>query len=148
MLSNFMYSSALAGGVLIGVSAFILLLSVGRIAGMSGVTASIISKNNGDGERYLTSNTWRLVFIIGLVAGAGLFHLLSDQVVPFRQPPSTLVIIIAGLLVGFGSHLGSGCTSGHGVCGIGRLSTRSIVATCTFMFSAGVTVFIVRHIIG
>ena len=150
MFEHFNFAPALLGGGLIGCSALLLLFTLGRIAGISGITASLMSLDNQRTAKvsYWQQNGWRLLFLLGLIAGAGLFYLIGDQHLPFREPPSTWLIIIAGLLVGFGSHFGSGCTSGHGVCGIGRLSMRSIVATCTFMLSAGITVYIVRHMIG
>jgi len=136
----FPFSSAIVGGILIGISAFILLFSIGRIAGISGIFSSLITINKDE------SKLWRFIFIVGLLAGAALYHLFIGFDLPFREPPSTLLLIVAGVLVGFGTHYGSGCTSGHGVCGIGRLSIRSIVATCIFMLFAAITVFVVRHL--
>ncbi len=141
MTELFPFSSALFGGILIGLSAFLLLFSIGRIAGISGITAHLLSAQNSSGK------LWRILFIIGLMAGASIFSLFNEQSLPFRDPPTTWLLIIAGLLVGFGTHYGSGCTSGHGVCGIGRFSVRSIVATITFMLFAGITVFVIRHLL-
>ena len=136
------YIYALAGGSLIGLSAVLLLWSIGRIAGICGITSGLLTQQASGGKG------WRIVFLIGMISGAIILELIAPKSIPFRQAPSELLIIIAGLLVGFGSHWGNGCTSGHGVCGIGRFSIRSIVATATFMFSAGVTVFVIRHLLG
>jgi len=141
----FPFSNALLGGILIGLSAFILLFTIGRIAGISGITANLLSRTDKNATN--DDKSWRVVFVIGLVIGAALYQFLIGNELPFREPPSTSLLIIAGLLVGFGTHLGSGCTSGHGVCGIGRFSKRSIIATILFMFFAGVTVFVTRHLI-
>jgi len=135
------YLSPLFGGFLIGCSALLLMLVLGRIAGISGIASSLLNKGT-------TDKIWRLVFIIGIIIGALLLQLVLPKSLPFRAELSTIVIVIAGLLVGFGSHYGSGCTSGHGVCGIGRFSSRSIVATITFMVTAAITVFIIRHMVG
>lgn len=125
---------ALAGGVLIGLSACVLLLGNGRIAGISGIVYGLV---RGGGER-----AWRAAFLIGLMgAGALTMHATG----PMRgSPAGTTVLIVAGLLVGFGTRLGHGCTSGHGVCGLGRLSARSLVAVLVFMATAIATVAIVR----
>ena len=134
--------TATAGGLLIGSAAALLLLLTGRIAGISGMTAVV--------ARIEFSGTpWREAagFVIGLPLGAALMAAF------FRTPQvsvtsSAPLLIAAGLLVGFGTRLGNGCTSGHGVCGIARLSPRSIAATATFMASAAATVFVLRHVIG
>lgn len=136
------YLDALLGGILIGASALLLILAIGRIAGISGIASNIIAiDSSGD-------KSWRIVFLLGLIIGALIYHLLVGLTIPFREPPAPLMLVIAGLLVGFGTHQANGCTSGHGVCGIGRFSVRSITATVTFMLSAAITVFIVRHVIG
>src|SRR5690242_17133534 len=118
--------SALAGGVLIGLAAALLLLTHGRIAGISGIVAGALGA--GEGER-----GWRVLFLAGFVAGG----LVAARVAPhtFAAPRdvSAVVLVVAGLLVGYGTRLGSGCTSGHGLCGLGRLSWRSLIATVTFM---------------
>jgi uncharacterized membrane protein YedE/YeeE len=133
---------AMAGGLLIGTAAAILLLLSGRIAGVSGMTAVATRIASG-------ATPWpqAAAFILGLPVGAAMIALLvrRPEVVVTSSVP---LLIVAGLLVGFGTWLGNGCTSGHGVCGIARLSPRSIVATATFMASAVVTVFIARHAIG
>ncbi|PSV20606.1 hypothetical protein C0W44_11385 [Photobacterium leiognathi subsp. mandapamensis] len=128
-MDNFTPISALIGGGLIGVSALILMIFNGRIAGISGIFARSLFQP--------TQNQWQLLFLVGLMLGPWLafgYHLPSSIDLTWWQ------VIIGGFLVGLGSQLGSGCTSGHGVCGIGRLSVRSIVATCIFMASALITV--------
>lgn len=133
---------AIAGGLLIGSAAALFLLLTGRIAGVSGMTA--IATRIGSGG---TPRSQAAAFLIGLPLGTALVALLV------RQPEvavtsSVPLLIIAGLLVGFGTRLGNGCTSGHGVCGVARLSPRSLAATATFMGSAAATVFLARHVIG
>jgi uncharacterized membrane protein YedE/YeeE len=134
--------TAIAGGLAIGMAAALLLLLTGRIAGVSGMAAATARLGQG-------GPPWPLAaaFIAGLPLGAALVAHV------FRRPEvivtsSVPLLILAGLLVGFGTRLGSGCTSGHGVCGIARLSRRSLAATATFMASAAATVFVVRHVIG
>jgi uncharacterized membrane protein YedE/YeeE len=132
------YTLALCGGVLIGLSAALLLLTHGRIAGISGILGGLLTARRGD-------TAWRASFVLALLAvGATLVRIYPER---FRVlgMPRWPVIVIAGLLVGFGTRLGSGCTSGHGVCGVGRGSPRSIVATVTFMATAIITVLITRH---
>jgi uncharacterized protein len=140
-MTEFTPVAALIGGALIGLSAMLLMLLHGRIAGISGILAGCLATAGGD-------KGWRLAFIAGLVIAP----LVAAAVgLPFIQPvlPSSWrVVIVAGLLVGFGSRLGGGCTSGHGVCGIARLSPRSIVATGVFMGVAMVVVFVSRHVMG
>lgn len=137
--SNFTPVSALAGGVLIGLAVAILLLASGRIAGVSGIVGGLLHPQRGN-------IAWRIAFVAGLVAAPvlyGLFATLPESRIDAAWP----VLIIAGLLVGFGTRLGSGCTSGHGVCGMSRLSPRSIVATLAFMGFGFATVYVVRHLI-
>ena len=129
----------LIGGVLIGCAADLLLLVNGRIAGISGILGGVIS-NSSSAER-----SWRLAFIFGLIAGAGLYSLFSNGLYVQLQA-SAPVLVIAGLLVGLGTRLGSGCTSGHGVCGLARRSRRSLAATLLFMAVAAFTVFLTRHL--
>ena len=130
--------SAFAGGLLIGVATALLLLLNGRIAGISGILGELLHPRRHD-------IAWRLLFIAGLIISPlvySLFHALPDATIT----ANTGTIVIAGLLVGIGTRYAAGCTSGHGICGISRLSPRSIVATLVFMLSAGITVFIARHI--
>ena len=140
-MENFTPVSALAGGLLIGTAASLLLWLNGRIAGVSGIAWNLIARPREDAD-------WRLAFLVGLVLGALLYRGLSGDGLAVVIEGSWPVLILGGLLVGFGTQLGGGCTSGHGVCGIARLAPRSIVATITFMASAIVTVFVVRHLIG
>ena len=128
--------SALVGGALIGLAAVLLMLLNGRIAGVSGILGGALT---GDGR------AWRLAFLAGLVAAPLLMGALGDPVPLPRMPASWAIIVAAGLLVGFGTRLGGGCTSGHGVCGIARLSPRSITATLVFMATAMVVVAVMRH---
>jgi uncharacterized membrane protein YedE/YeeE len=147
-LENFTPLSALGGGLLIGISATMLLLLQGRLAGISGILGGLWRAQSGDG-------LWRFLFLLGLVAGVWLFMLLGGDVSARNINPHALgdtahlvVLVAGGLLVGIGTQVGSGCTSGHGVCGLGRFSMRSLVATCVFMVVAAVTVIIVRVVTG
>ena len=140
-MHNFTPLSALAGGVLIGASAVLLLWLNGRIAGISSIAAGILDWRRGD-------VLWRLLFLGGLVAGAGLFYALFGDAPVARAEFPVWLLGLGGLLVGFGTSLGSGCTSGHGVCGLGRLSVRSLAATVVFLVTAIVTTFVVRHVFG
>ena len=140
-MDSFTPFSALAGGSLIGLSAALLLVINGRIAGVSGILGGIIGA-------IFQGGAWRVAFIAGLML-APLVYAASGAPLPrISIDHSTGTLIIAGLLVGFGTRLGSGCTSGHGVCGLARGSRRSIVATGAFMAAAMLTVFVVRHVIG
>ena len=129
--------SALGGGTLIGLAAALLQFFNNRTAGISGIATGILSPWKQD-------IGWRLWFLAGLLLSAPLWTLLGGRVHIQIDAPLT-VLVIAGLLVGYGTRLGGGCTSGHGICGNARLSVRSIVATLTFMTTAGITVFLVRH---
>ncbi len=137
MLETFPYTLPLAGGLLIGLAATLLLLSLGRIAGISGILWSTVSAQ--------PDNLWRWTFLLGLVAAPWLYHTLAAVPVPTASGLEWWWAVAGGLLVGFGTKLGSGCTSGHGVCGLGRLSPRSAVAVLTFLITAFITVFIIRH---
>lgn len=130
---------ALGGGALIGLSAALLLFTHRHTAGISGIAAGLLPP-------WRSEATWRAWFLSGLVA-SGILYRLSGHTIPmaFDVPPALLAL--AGLLVGYGTRLGGGCTSGHGVCGIARLSLRSFVATLVFMLTAGLTVFIMRHVL-
>ena len=134
------YLPALVGGLLIGTAAVGLLYLLGRIAGISGILWSAVSG--------APDNAWRWLFLVGLVAGAALYHLASGTPAPAPSSLGWPFVICGGLLVGFGTRLGSGCTSGHGVCGIGRLSARSLIATMTFMATGIATVYLLRHVGG
>ncbi|EJG0416901.1 TPA: YeeE/YedE family protein [Vibrio parahaemolyticus] len=131
---------SLFGGILLGNSATILLLVNGKIAGISGIMNGIMSPKKGD-------YSWRLLFAVGMIAGGLISVLMLGVAVPSTANLSLGMVIAAGLLVGIGTRLGNGCTSGHGICGMGRLSKRSIVATCVFMAVAGLTVFVRLHLV-
>jgi uncharacterized membrane protein YedE/YeeE len=131
----------LIGGVLIGLSASLLLVGFGHIAGISGVVAGALRVRGGD-------FAWRVLFLAGLIGGGFVLGFFVPDRFPAHVGASAPQLVVAGLLVGFGTRLGSGCTSGHGVCGIGRLSKRSLVATAIFMSTGAVTVFVLRHVIG
>ena len=130
--------SGLAGGFLIGCAAVLLLLANGRIAGISGIVGGLLLRTGGD-------VAWRLFFVVGLWWGAALYWLARGQMFEVTIDTSPAGMIAAGLLVGFGTRLAGGCTSGHGVCGIARLSKRSMAATAIFMGAAMATTYIVRH---
>ena len=132
------WTTALFGGILIGLAATWLLWLNGRVAGVSGIAGGVLLPRRGD-------VAWRVAFLAGLIGAAGAYlHFVPGASVP-RGDSSRLVLLAAGLLVGFGTRMGNGCTSGHGVCGLGRLSTRSLVAVTTFMATAIGTTYVVRH---
>lgn len=132
--------AALGGGALIGLAVLILFLGIGRIAGVSGVLGQMLQRPDNEAG-------WRLAFLIGLPLGALLMAKILGGVTP-HVATGTLGLIAAGLLVGYGTRLGAGCTSGHGICGLARLSPRSLVAVLLFMASAMVTIFVTRHLLG
>lgn len=140
-MENFTPISAFSGGILIGLAATMLLLFNGRIAGISGIMAGLASP--GRSELF-----WRLAFLIGIIAGAFLFHLIKPESYHPRLNFPVGLLALGGFLVGFGTRMGNGCTSGHAVCGVARLSLRSIVATVIFMSAGFITVFIIRHLLG
>ncbi len=129
----------LIGGTLIGVAAVLLLLFNGRIAGISGILGGIFSDNS------YAERIWRAVFVGGIVCGAALYSLIFGAL-SIQMQTNTTILIVAGLLVGFGTRLGSGCTSGHGICGLARRSPRSLAATATFIAFGVLTVFLARHL--
>ncbi len=128
----------LAGGILIGASSLAMFALLGRITGISGILAGAIHAEKG---------AWRWAFLAGLIAAPLLYHGISLQPAPLPSEAGWPLTLVAGLLVGFGTRHAGGCTSGHGVCGIGRLSPRSIVATMTFIAAGMVTVFVTRHLL-
>lgn len=136
-------ASALVGGALIGASASLLLMLTGRIAGVSGIVGGWLTSARRSGE-----DSWRLAFVIGLLAAGFVLYFARPASFAGMTTVSPPLVVAAGLLVGVGTTLGNGCTSGHGVCGISRLSLRSIVATGLFMVTAGVVTFVVRHVVG
>ena len=133
--------SSLCGGLLIGLAAALLLIGHGRIAGISGVVGGALTPRAGDLD-------WRLLFLGGLIGGGVFFARVAPAAFPAHVDGSVLRYIVAGVLVGFGTRLGNGCTSGHGVCGIGRSSLRSLVAVATFMMTGAIAVFVLRHVVG
>lgn len=139
-MENFTPIPAFAGGLLIGLSAVIMLLFNGRITGVSGIMEGIVV-NSKSGDRF-----WRVCFLLGLVLGGFLFNLFMPNSFVPRDGFSLVLLITGGFIVGIGTRMGSGCTSGHGICGIARFSRRSILATFVFMFTGGVTVYVIRHL--
>ena len=136
--SHFTPGSSLAGGILIGIAAAMLVLLNGRIAGISGIVGALMAPRAGD-------IGWRFAFVGGLLVAPALFALVGSSGLP-RIDAGFGTLVVAGLAVGLGTSYGSGCTSGHGVCGISRLSPRSLVATAAFMLAGMATVFAVRHL--
>lgn len=138
MLTEWWYG--LFGGILIGLSSTLLLALNGRIAGISGMVNGAIT--------FAAVEVWRWLFLIGIIGGGVVYeYILASQPTP-TYPFAPVTMIVAGLLVGFGTRMGNGCTSGHGVCGLGRLSVRSLVAVITFMSTGIATVFITQHLLG
>lgn len=137
--SSFTPIQALSGGALIGLAAILLLVFNGRIAGISGIVGGLL------GPRLTGDVAWRVAFVLGIIAAPLLYRVFAE-LPEIRIDADWPMLVLAGLLVGFGSRYGSGCTSGHGVCGISRLSPRSIVATLAFMATGFVTVYLVRHL--
>jgi uncharacterized membrane protein YedE/YeeE len=141
-ITEFTPLTGLIGGTLIGLSAVLLMAVHGRIAGASGIFSGLLT------HKFDEEFSWRLIFIIGMLIGAawsGLFFFNTSSITFSGGPLTT---ITGGLIVGTGTVLGSGCTSGHGICGLSRFSMRSLAATCTFMVVAILTVFITRHVLG
>lgn len=143
MQTEFTPLASLAGGAMIGLAAVILMASVGRIAGVSGIVSRALPP-----DTLIPANRTGLAFIAGLLLAAPLYYLFSGAMPVQAISDNAALLVLAGLLVGFGSVTGNGCTSGHGVCGLSRLSPRSAVATATFMATAFVTVLVTRHIFG
>lgn len=133
---------AAVGGAMIGLAAALMVVFNGRIAGVSGVLGGLVLDRKG------SELPWRALFLGGLMLGALLMMIVRPDLAEATLQTGWLGMVVAGLIVGFGTRMGSGCTSGHGVCGIGRLSQRSIVATCTFMIAGFATVFVLRHLLG
>jgi uncharacterized membrane protein YedE/YeeE len=133
--------SAAAGGVLIGLATLLLALTNGRLAGISGIVGGGLRPRRDD-------LGWRFAFISGLILAPLIYQWAGGSIGPITVTRSPGVLVLAGLLVGFGTRLGNGCTSGHGVCGIARLSRRGLAATAVFMLCAAATVLVLRHVIG
>ena len=140
-MENFTPLSAFSGGLLIGLSATLLLLFNGRIAGISGIMGGLIKAPRAE-------LFWRLAFLAGIVIGAFLFKQITPEFYLPRENYPIWLLACGGFLVGFGTRMGNGCTSGHAVCGIARFSIRSIAATLTFMASGFLTVYLIRHVLG
>lgn len=134
--------ASLGGGALIGVASVLLMASLGRIMGATGILAGFMFPENR------ADWTWRAVLLAGMVSGPLAVQLMTGSMPAVQVPVSTLALVVGGVIVGAGVTYGGGCTSGHGVCGMARLSPRSIVATVTFMIFTGLTVFVIRHVIG
>ena len=141
MMTEFTPVSALVGGAIIGAAAVMFMALVGRIAGISGIAGGLLAAQRGD-------FAWRLAFVLGLAAAPLAWQAATGAGAVVTMTSNPVLLIVAGVLVGFGAQLGSGCTSGHGVCGISRFSARSILATLTFIATAGVTVYVMRHLVG
>ena len=137
-MENFTPISGLIGGLLIGLATTLMLLLNGRIAGVSGIVGGLLTRKGSEVG-------WRAMFVAGLLLGAFVYMLATGGALPLRIEASLPIVVVAGLLVGFGTRLGSGCTSGHGVSGIARFSKRSIVATSVFMGAGVVAVFLTHH---
>jgi uncharacterized membrane protein YedE/YeeE len=140
-MENFTPIPALIGGLLLGVSATLLLLLNGRIAGISGVANGLLYGEQND-------RAWRAWFLAGLIGASGLYYHLTPHVFSLRAGFPLWALLAAGFLVGFGTRMGAGCTSGHGICGLGRLSLRSLAATMTFMVFGVLIAIVSRHVLG
>ncbi|ORU90226.1 MAG: YeeE/YedE family protein [Cycloclasticus sp. symbiont of Poecilosclerida sp. M] len=141
-MENFTPYASSAGGVLIGISASLLMFLNGRVAGISGIVAGLFT------NPAMIEKAWRFAFITGLILGGLAYASFNPVEIMPRENMSTAILIVGGLLVGFGTAMGGGCTSGHGVCGMSRFSLRSILATFTFLLSGIITVYLVQHVIG
>ncbi len=140
-MENFTPVASLVGGVLIGLAGAAMLFFNAKIAGISGIFGGLLQTKRGD-------TLWRLLFVAGLLSGGVLISIFHPETLEFSIDRSMPAVIVAGLLVGFGARLGNGCTSGHGVCGIGRLAPRSIVASATFIVTGAGAAIVVNHYFG
>jgi uncharacterized membrane protein YedE/YeeE len=140
MSTDFTPIASTVGGVIMGLAAVLMLVGNGRIAGVSGILGGLVDGNEGRG--------WRGSFIVGMLVGAAGLLLVWPQSLPGSAVESLPMLAVAGLLVGFGTRMGNGCTTGHGICGLSRFSTRSLLATLTFMGTGIATVSIIRHVFG
>jgi uncharacterized membrane protein YedE/YeeE len=140
--AHFTPFASLTGGIILGIGSAIFILVNGRILGISGILGGLLPPKVGD-------TTWRIAFMLGLFAAPTVFHAVvpAEYITAPRIDATDLMVIAAGLLVGIGTRYASGCTSGHGVCGLSRLSPRSLVATASFMFSGFVMVYVMRHVL-
>ncbi|MDF1688521.1 MAG: YeeE/YedE family protein [Cycloclasticus sp.] len=141
-MENFTPYSSLAGGILLGISASILMYLNGRIAGISGIVGGILNNPSA------AEKAWRAAFVVGIIGGASVYAYFFPVSIEPREHVTTALLIVGGLIVGFGTAMGGGCTSGHGVCGISRFSLRSITATMVFLVAGIATVYIVNQVIG
>jgi uncharacterized membrane protein YedE/YeeE len=133
---------SLGGGALIGLGAVMLMATMGRVMGATGILAGVVQPSN------LSDWSWRAAVLVGMISGPLVVMLITGEFPAIQVPISTTMMVIGGFIVGIGVTFGSGCTSGHGVCGMARLSPRSFVATLTFMITTGITVYVVRHVLG
>ncbi|SFT91236.1 YeeE/YedE family protein [Sedimentitalea nanhaiensis] len=133
---------SLGGGALIGLASVLLMATIGRVMGATGILAGLMQPAN------FSDWAWRAAVLAGMISGPIAVLLITGKLPAVQVPISTTMLVIGGFIVGIGVTFGSGCTSGHGVCGMARLSPRSIAATITFMLTTGITVFVVRHILG
>jgi uncharacterized membrane protein YedE/YeeE len=140
-MENFTPLTSLAGGLLIGLASAAMLVFNGRIAGISGITGGVLKADRGD-------TLWRALFVAGLLVGGFVYALAAPEAFAITIDRSTGALVVAGLLVGFGTQMGNGCTSGHGICGLSRFSIRSLVAVVTFMSFAALVVFLVGRFFG
>ena len=140
-LQNFTPYASLIGGVMIGLAAFLLMLAHGRVMGVSGILGGIVIPSGK------FDIGWRVLFVIGMLAGPFAVIYLLDRPVDIMPAASGMILPVAGFLVGLGTAIGSGCTSGHGICGLARLSPRSLLAVGAFMATGTATVFLVRHVL-
>ncbi|WP_299604997.1 YeeE/YedE thiosulfate transporter family protein [uncultured Tateyamaria sp.] len=130
------------GGLAIGLGAVLLMLGLGRIFGATGILSGAVFFENRE------ELSWRLALMVGMILAPGLIFVTTGEMPAINVPISPAMIVVGGVIVGLGASLGSGCTSGHGVCGLSRLSVRSLVAVPTFMATAAITVFVIRHVLG
>lgn len=133
---------SLGGGILIGLASVLLMATIGRIMGATGILAGLLQPVD------MADWSWRAALMLGMVSGPAAVLLVTGQMPVVQVPISTTMLIVGGFIVGLGVTFGSGCTSGHGVCGMARLSPRSIAATLTFMLTTAITVYVIRHVIG
>lgn len=139
-MNNFTPITGLLGGALIGLSVTMMMLFVGRITGISGIFGGLVVPQRGE-------VAWRVTFVAGLVSGGLILRVFYPQAFPVQLDSSMVLVVMAGLLVGFGTRMGSGCTSGHGICGLARFSQRSFVSVFTFIATGAVAVYLLRHIL-
>jgi uncharacterized membrane protein YedE/YeeE len=134
--------ASFGGGLVIGLGAVLLMLGLGRILGATGILSGLVFAEGRE------EFAWRAAMVLGMILAPGLVSALTGVMPEINVPVSPAMILVGGVIVGFGASLGSGCTSGHGVCGLSRLSVRSFVAVPTFMATAAMTVFVIRHLLG